>query len=113
MHDTLGYVFAAMTLKTELALKQLEKGKYDPVRKELEELNQTSRSAMHDVRNIINNLKFRNLKEEIEQLEQFFAMTDIDYHLQNELNLSAMSPVMQSTLCMILRELSNNVIKHS
>ena len=45
---------------------------------------------MHDVRNIINNLKFRNLKEEIEQLEQFFAMTDIDYHLQNELNLSAM-----------------------
>ncbi|WP_353744032.1 hypothetical protein [Streptococcus sp.] len=33
MHDTLGYVFAAMTLKTELALKQLEKGKYDPVRK--------------------------------------------------------------------------------
>lgn len=113
MHDTLGYVFAAMTLKTELALKQLEKGKYDPVRKELEELNQTSRSSMHDVRNIINNLKFRNLKEEIEQLEQFFAMTDIDYHLQNELNLSAMSPVMQSTLCMILRELSNNVIKHS
>ena len=113
MHDTLGYVFAAMTLKTELALKQLEKGKYDPVRKELEELNQTSRSSMHDVRNIINNLKFRNLKEEIEQLEQFFAMTDIDYHLQNELNLSAMSPVMHSTLCMILRELSNNVIKHS
>lgn len=46
MHDTLGYVFAAMTLKTELALKQLEKGKYDPVRKELEELNQTSRSSM-------------------------------------------------------------------
>lgn len=113
LHDTLGHVFAAMTLKTELALKQLEKGKYDLVRKELEELNQTSRSSMHDVRNIINNLKFRTLKEEIEQLEQFFAMTDIDYHLQNELNLSAMSPVMQSTLCMILRELSNNVIKHS
>lgn len=25
LHDTLGHVFAAMTLKTELALKQLEK----------------------------------------------------------------------------------------
>jgi two-component system sensor histidine kinase DesK len=113
LHDTLGHVFAAMTLKTELALKQLEKGKYDLVKKELEELNQSSRSSMHDVRNIINNLKFRTLEEEIDQLEQFFAMTDIDYHLQNELNLSAMPPVMQSTLCMILRELSNNVIKHS
>ncbi len=113
LHDTLGHVFAAMTLKTELALKQLEKGKYDLVKKELEELNQSSRSSMHDVRNIINNLKFRTLEEEIDQLEQFFAMTDIDYHLQNELNLSVMPPVMQSTLCMILRELSNNVIKHS
>ncbi|SDQ04386.1 two-component system, NarL family, sensor histidine kinase DesK [Streptococcus equinus] len=113
LHDTLGHVFAAMTLKTELALKQLEKGKYDLVKKELEELNQSSRSSMHDVRNIINNLKFRTLEEEIDQLEHFFAMTDIDYHLQNELNLSVMPPVMQSTLCMILRELSNNVIKHS
>ena len=52
LHDTLGHVFAAMTLKTELALKQLEKEKYDLVKKELEELNQTSRSSMHDVRNI-------------------------------------------------------------
>lgn len=113
LHDTLGHVFAAMTLKTELALKQLEKEKYDLVKKELEELNQTSRSSMHDVRNIINNLKFRTLEEEIEQLEHFFAMTEIDYQLKNDLNLETMVPVLQSTLCMILRELSNNVIKHS
>lgn len=113
LHDTLGHVFAAMTLKTELALKQLEKGKYDLVKKQLEELNQASRSSMHDVRNIINNLKFRTLEEEIEQLEHFFAMTEIDYQLKNDLNLETMAPVLQSTLCMILRELSNNVIKHS
>ena len=113
LHDTLGHVFAAMTLKTELALKQLEKGKYDLVKKQLEELNQASRSSMHDVRNIINNLKFRTLEEEIEQLEHFFAMTEIDYQLKNDLNLETMVPVLQSTLCMILRELSNNVIKHS
>lgn len=71
LHDTLGHVFAAMTLKTELALKQLEKEKYDLVKKELEELNQTSRSSMHDVRNIINNLKFRTVSEEIEHLNEF------------------------------------------
>lgn len=73
LHDTLGHVFAAMTLKTELALKQLEKEKYDLVKKELEELNQTSRSSMHDVRNIINNLKFRTVSEEIEHLNEFFC----------------------------------------
>lgn len=113
LHDTLGHVFAAMTLKTELALKQLEKGKYDLVKKELEELNQTSRSSMHDVRNIVNNLKFRTVSEEIEHLNEFFAMTDIDYQLQNDLNVEAMAPLMQSSIGMILRELSNNVIKHS
>ena len=113
LHDTLGHVFAAMTLKTELALKQLEKEKYDLVKKELEELNQTSRSSMHDVRNIINNLKFRTVSEEIEHLNEFFAMTDIDYQLQNDLNVEAMAPLMQSSIGMILRELSNNVIKHS
>ena len=113
LHDTLGHVFAAMTLKTELALKQLEKEKYDLVKKELEELNQTSRSSMHDVRNIVNNLKFRTVSEEIEHLNEFFAMTDIDYQLQNDLNVEAMAPLMQSSIGMILRELSNNVIKHS
>lgn len=113
LHDTLGHVFAAMTLKTELALKQLEKEKYDLVKKQLEELNQASRSSMHDVRSIINNLKFRTLEEEIEQLEHFFAMTEIDYQLQNDLNVEAMAPLMQSSIGMILRELSNNVIKHS
>ncbi len=113
LHDTLGHVFAAMTLKTELALKQLEKGKYDLVKKELEELNQTSRASMHDVRNIVNNLKFRTVAEEIDHLNEFFGMTDIDYQLQNDLNLEAMAPLMQSSICMILRELSNNIIKHS
>lgn len=113
LHDTLGHVFAAMTLKTELALKQLEKEKYDLVKKQLEELNQASRSSMHDVRSIINNLKFRTLEEEIEQLEHFFAMTEIDYQLKNDLNVEAMAPLMQSSIGMILRELSNNVIKHS
>ena len=113
LHDTLGHVFAAMTLKTELALKQLEKEKYDLVKKELEELHQTSRSSMHDVRNIVNNLKFRTVSEEIEHLNEFFAMTAIDYQLQNDLDVAALSPLLQSSIGMILRELSNNVIKHS
>ncbi|MFR1665833.1 MAG: sensor histidine kinase, partial [Streptococcus salivarius] len=39
LHDTLGHTFAMMSLKTELALKQMDKEQYDAARKNLEELN--------------------------------------------------------------------------
>lgn len=113
LHDTLGHVFAMMTLKTELALKQLEKGQYDFVQRELKELQQTSRSSMQDVRQIVNNLKFRTASEELAHLQEMFAMTSIDFQLHHDLDLDSLSPVMQSTMTMILRELTNNVVKHS
>jgi len=80
LHDTLGHTFAMMSLKTELALKQMDKEQYDAARKNLEELNQISRDSMA---------------------------------VDSSLDLDSLSPVSQSTLSMVLRELANNVIKHS
>ena len=57
LHDTLGHVFAAMTLKTELALKQLER-KIRPCQKQLEELNHSRSSCMTlEILSIILNLE--------------------------------------------------------
>ena len=50
LHDTLGHTFAMMSLKTELALKQMDKEQYEAARKNLEELNQISRPCMRCVR---------------------------------------------------------------
>lgn len=113
LHDTLGHVFSMITIKTELALKQLEKGQEELVHKELAELHQISRDAMKDVRNIVNNLKYRTVSEELEHLSQIFAMTEMTLTVENQLNSENLSPVIQSSLTMILRELTNNVIKHS
>ena len=52
LHDTLGHTFAMMSLKTELALKQMDKEQYDAARKNLEELNQISRDSMYEVRGL-------------------------------------------------------------
>ena len=100
LHDTLGHTFAMMSLKTELALKQMDKEQYDAARKNLEELNQISRDSMYEVREIVNQLKYRTVAEEMIELERLF-------------DLDSLSPVTQSTLSMVLRELANNVIKHS
>ena len=113
LHDTLGHTFAMMSLKTELALKQMDKEQYDAARKNLEELNQISRDSMYEVREIVNKLKYRTVAEELLELERLFDLSDILLTVDSNLDLDSLSPVSQSTLSMVLRELANNVIKHS
>ena len=104
---------AMMSLKTELALKQMDKEQYDAARKNLEELNQISRDSMYEVREIVNQLKYRTVAEELLELERLFDLSDIVLTVDSSLDLDSLSPVTQSTLSMVLRELANNVIKHS
>ena len=113
LHDTLGHTFAMMSLKTELALKQMDKEQYDAARKNLEELNQISRDSMYEVREIVNKLKYRTVAEELLELERLFDLSDIVLTVDSSLDLDSLSPVSQSTFSMVLRELANNVIKHS
>ena len=113
LHDTLGHTFAMMSLKTELALKQMDKEQYEAARKNLEELNQISRDSMYEVREIVNKLKYRTVAEELLELERLFDLSDIVLTVDSSLDLESLSPVSQSTLSMVLRELANNVIKHS
>ena len=113
LHDTLGHTFAMMSLKTELALKQMDKEQYEAARKNLEELNQISRDSMYEVREIVNKLKYRTVAEELLELERLFDLSDIVLAVDSSLDLDSLSPVSQSTLSMVLRELANNVIKHS
>lgn len=113
LHDTLGHTFAMMSLKTELALKQMDKEQYDAARKNLEELNQISRDSMYEVREIVNKLKYRTVAEELLEIERLFDLSDIVLTVDSSLDLDGLSPVSQSTMSMVLRELANNVIKHS
>ena len=98
---------------TELALKQMDKEQYEAARKNLEELNQISRDSMYEVREIVNKLKYRTVAEELLELERLFDLSDIVLTVDSSLDLDSLSPVSQSTLSMVLRELANNVIKHS
>ncbi|WP_373712799.1 sensor histidine kinase [Streptococcus sp.] len=113
LHDSLGHTFAMMTLKTELALKQLDKKNLTAVRKELEELNQISKKSMKDVRQLVNNLKYRTVTEELDNIREMFALSGIALEVENTVNTNQLSPVIQSSMTMILRELTTNIIKHA
>ena len=60
-----------------------------------------------------NKLKYRTVAEELLELERLFDLSDIVLTVDSSLDLDSLSPVSQSTLSMVLRELANNVIKHS
>lgn len=113
LHDTLGHTFAMMTLKTELALKQLEKNQLEAVQKELEELHTISQDSMKEVRSLINHLKYRTVSEELSNIEEMFALSEVALTVKCEIETEALSPVLQSSMTMILRELTTNVIKHA
>ncbi|MGT2754231.1 sensor histidine kinase [Streptococcus ovis] len=113
LHDTLGHTFAMMTLKTELALKQLDKGNTEAVQKELQELNTISKESMKNVRELINNLKYRTVSEELATIREMFAMSGVEFSMNNQMNTDQLSPVLQSSMTMILRELTTNIIKHA
>lgn len=113
LHDSLGHTFAMMTLKTELALKQLDKENLVAVQKELEELKQISKDSMKEVRQLINNLKYRTVAEELDNIQNMFALSDIELRIENTLQTEQLAPIIQSSITMILRELTTNIIKHA
>ncbi|MGT2755934.1 sensor histidine kinase [Streptococcus ovuberis] len=113
LHDTLGHTFAMLSVKTELALKQLDKENLTAVQKELQDINQISKTSMKEVRELINNLKFRTVTEELSAIQEMFALSGVTLTVANDLITDQLSPVIQSTMTMILRELATNIIKHA
>lgn len=113
LHDTLGHTFAMLTLKTELALKQLDKENTNKVRQELEEMNQISRQSMQEVRTLINHLKYRSFDEELVALTELLSMSEIEVTVYNHLEDEILLPLISSSIVMILRELVTNIIKHA
>ena len=90
LHDTLGHTFAMMSLKTELALKQMNNGLYEAVQKQLEELKQISHDSMHEVRELVNHLKYRTVSEELTEMERLFGLSDICKSVDNLLDLDCL-----------------------
>ncbi|QPK93610.1 sensor histidine kinase [Actinomyces sp. zg-332] len=113
LHDTLGHLFATMSLKSELALKLFEKNQYDKAEKELVDLNALTKNAMGQVRQVVSGLKYQTVESELVTISQTLELAGISLEVLGEEKANILSPTMQSTISMIVRELSNNVIKHS
>ena len=112
LHDSIGHTFVMLKLKAELAEKYLEKNNIEAAKKELKEISEISSTSMTETRSIINKLKHRSITEELKVITDIMTMADISLDIENNMT-TLPSELVEWTITMVLKELTNNVIKHS
>lgn len=112
LHDTLGHVFASLTLKSELAMKLINQ-QPTKARDEIESINELSKDTLKKVRNIIENLQTPSFLEEVKAVSTILKDAQIDFAFSNTQIVASLNPAKQALVSMILKEAINNIIKHT
>jgi two-component system sensor histidine kinase DesK len=110
LHDVLGHTLSLITLKSELARKLVDR---DPERAKLEmqDVENTSRAALADVREAIRGYRSEGLFAELARARA--ALETAGVTLQCSTVPLELSPEQESVLAMVLREAVTNVVRHA
>lgn len=111
LHDTLGHVFAMLSVKSELTLALLEKQDIEHAKKEVMDIQHTTKEAMTNVRELINELTKHSLDDELAILKNMLSLANVKLTVKKE--IVQIPDNLQHHIAMILRELANNLLKHS
>lgn len=112
LHDTLGQKLSLIGLKSDLAGRLVEQ---DPrkAHKEIQDIQQTARIALKEVRELVSNMRGNKLSEEIIRVQQILKAAGIDFVLYGETALEEFPLLVENVLSMCLKEAVTNVVKHS
>ena len=113
LHDSLGHTFAMLSVKADLADQFLAFGQVEKAREQVQEIQAISQESMHQVREIVENLKQRTLARELETVQQMLEVAQVKVEIRNELDTASISPILESALAMVSLELATNMIKHA
>ncbi|VTY20086.1 Sensor histidine kinase DesK [Streptococcus parasanguinis] len=113
LHDSLGHTFAMLSVKADLADQFLALGQVEKAQEQVQEIQAISQESMHQVREIVENLKQRTLARELETVQQMLEVAQVKVEIQNELDTASISPTLESALAMVSLELATNMIKHA
>lgn len=110
LHDLLGFTMSAMTLKSELAQKLIERHP-DKAREQLGEITTLARKALGDVRSVANGYLEVSLEEELRAAHSVLISADIQAQIERH-DDDLPDPV-GPVLAMVVREGTTNVLRHS
>jgi len=110
LHDLLGHTLSLITLKAELARKLVDR---DPqsAKHEMQDVEQTSRAALADVREAISGYRGKGLAAELIRARQTLETAGIT--VDCAMAEVSLSPAQEDVLALALREAVTNVVRHA
>ncbi|MFT4806712.1 MAG: two-component system sensor histidine kinase DesK [Paraglaciecola sp.] len=115
LHDLIGHTFSVITIKADLAGRLIDKD-LEKARIEIKQLENISRDALSQVREVVSGYRTSDLLSELANAKNVFNSVDIDFYYQFE-NIDEQQIELDSTnnkeLAIVLRELVTNIIKHA
>ncbi len=112
LHDTLGQKLSLIGLKSDLARKLIYK---DPeqARAELKSVQQTARTSLNEVRQIVSSMKGIRLKDELGNVRQILEAAGIEFVYEEKEAPKHISLLNENIVSMCIKEAVTNVVKHS
>lgn len=110
LHDVLGHTLSVIILKSELAGKLVDS---DPERAkaEIADVEQTSRTALAEVRSTIRGYRNTTLEEELKQAQATLRTAGVA--VTAEASPIGLSSAQESVVALVLREAVTNVVRHA
>ncbi|MBM7662618.1 two-component system sensor histidine kinase DesK [Bacillus mesophilus] len=112
LHDTLGQKLSLIGLKSDLAGKLIHK---DPIKakSEIKDVQQTARTALKEVRELVTQMRGTKLEDEVFRVKQILNAAQIQFILEGQPRLTNVSLIAENVVSMCLKEAVTNVVKHS
>lgn len=112
LHDILGQKLSLIGLKSDLAYKLIDR---DPLaaKTEINDIRQTARFALSEVRDIVSQMRGAKLEDEIIRVKQILKAAEIDTVIEGSEKVSGLPMTLGNILSMCLKEAVNNVVRHS
>ena len=112
LHDTLGQKLSLIGLKSDLANK-LVLINPKSAQNEIKDIQQTARTALKEVREMVSEMRGTKLDEEIIRIKQILKAAQIQFEFVGTSQLTDTPFLIENVLSMCLKEAVNNIVKHS
>ncbi|KFM99435.1 sensor histidine kinase [Bacillus clarus] len=112
LHDTLGQTLTMIKLKSELSIRLIEKDT-PQAKRELNDILDTSRYALKQVRELVTDMKYISLKDELEHINQLLYTSSIQLVIKGNADHLTLSNIAETMVALSIREAITNVLRHS
>lgn len=111
LHDTLGHTLTLITLKSQLVSKLIPRDPSLAVT-EAKEIEQTSRAALSQVRELVSDMRTITIEEVLAESKHILEAANISLEVGSEAT-AKVPALIQNILSMCIREAITNIVKHS